>query len=836
MNKHELVWDESHLIHLLQHYLPSQAPLKDFIHHNTLHGFQQEEFFDALGHAKHVFGYKTSLSLDRYRKFYKDGKINPYQLERSMESFNQKKGTDFTLDSVLHGSAKLTIKPTVGQLRSKWKQLYQVDLNALTHSKLFRVLNAYIDQGVAIWQFPVSEGGLISSLRALERNSMVSMFNTPRPQMLLAQKKLSIKHLLHLVVGNEAFFDNYVVDQQFAHPGWSGMVSVLEQNQALLLDKRKISLNDLIIFELLLEIDALDQRFGMQWKPLGYNDSLTPIDLFEKPQKEVFNQLVEIWQVAFENTTYDQALSAIRNIAPKEPNIARDDFQALFCIDDRECSIRRYIENVALQQKIGCHTFGTPGHFGLEYYFQPENGKFHTKVCPAPVSPNILVQEKSSNIKRKKDFHFSKQTHGFLLSWLITHTVGLISSLRLIRSIFYPKNEAAANSSFHFMSEQSNLNYQFNPENPESADGLQLGFKVEQMADNVEKVLKSIGLVNNFAPVIYIIGHGASSVNNTYYAGYDCGACSGRPGSVNARLFAKMANRADVRQLLEKRNLFIPDDTVFIGGLHDTTIDEISFFETLSLAGQSVEQHERFSAIFKKALKLNAKERSRRFIGINTSKSLENIHGKIKKRAVAIFEPRPEWNHATNCFCIIGNRNLTHGLFLDRRAFLNSYDYKTDPDGLYLTNILNAAAPVCGGINLEYYFSRVDTQKLGAGTKLPHNVIGLNGVANGTDGDLRTGLPGQMIEMHDPLRLLMIVEHYSEVVLAAIKRNPATFEWFENNWVNLVVVNPETHQCQRFNGIFFEDYEPLISTTDKQLSLEQYIETSSDNLPIYLYN
>jgi uncharacterized protein len=54
---------------------------------------------------------------------------------------------------------------------------------------------------------------------------------------------------------------------------------------------------------------------------------------------------------------------------------------------------------------------------------------------------------------------------------------------------------------------------------------------------------------------------------------------------------------------------------------------------------------------------------------------------------------------------------------------------------------------------LEYYFSRVDNQKLGAGTKLPHNVMGLIGVANGIEGDLRPGLPLQMIEVHDPVKI-----------------------------------------------------------------------------------
>ena len=174
-----------------------------------------------------------------------------------------------------------------------------------------------------------------------------------------------------------------------------------------------------------------------------------------------------------------------------------------------------------------------------------------------------------------------------------------------------------------------------------------------------------------------------------------------------------------------------------------------------------------------------------------------------------MFEPRPELNHATNCLCIVGRRSLTKNLFLDRRAFLNSYDYNIDADGKLLFNILKPLGPVCGGINLEYFFSRVDNQKLGAGTKLPHNVMGLFGVANGIEGDLRPGLPSQMIEVHDPVRLMLIVEHFPDVVLETIQRSPEVYEWYINEWVHLVVVDPLTQKPSLFQGGAFVDYKPI---------------------------
>ncbi|MFN8339271.1 MAG: putative inorganic carbon transporter subunit DabA [Saprospiraceae bacterium] len=180
-------------------------------------------------------------------------------------------------------------------------------------------------------------------------------------------------------------------------------------------------------------------------------------------------------------------------------------------------------------------------------------------------------------------------------------------------------------------------------------------------------------------------------------------------------------------------------------------------------------------------------------------------------------------------------RGMTKQLFLDRRAFL-AHDYAIDRKGNYLFSILSAAAPeVCGGINLEYYFSRVDNLKLGAGTKLPHNVLGLIGVANGIDGDLRPGLPNQMVEVHDPLRLLMIVEHYEDVVLKTIQRTPQLYEWFINEWIHLVVVHPESRQISRFSEGTFVPYH--VSYKPETVSdLAPIFKSEIDNLPVYYLN
>ena len=790
------------VVRKLKHFLPAQASLKDFIHHNTLHSFQSEVFFDGIRRASATFGYKVSLSISEYRDLYTKGRISPEAIRSVLNEYESLTAEE-VLEKMLSGNFNSAPPSRIGQLRSNWKKVYHIDLDSLVHPVLFRLLCSFLDQGISIWNFPLSHLSFLNAVRELERLSKTSFFRTTQARTLLMNEHVQIEQLLELVVGDPELYEQYIFDQQFTHPGWSGMISVIENQPETLLDRRNISLKELICLELMLELDALWFMHGNSRQPIASVMTVQPEGLFSDRAESELNKILEYWQRSFERTYHDQVLRGIREVIPVRRVTGSCTMQGLFCIDDRECSFRRYIEEVDPNSQ----TFGTPGFFGVEFYFQPQGGKFFTKLCPAPVTPKYLIREEHATIKRLPELHFKKNTHGLFRAWLITQTLGFWTAVKLFLNIFRPTMSPATASSFRHMDKNADLTIECtNPE--ETVSGLQVGFTKSEMVTRLDALLKSVGLVKDFAPIVYVIGHGSSSVNNPHYAAYDCGACSGRAGSVNSRVICHMANDTEVRSMLKEKGIDIPDSTVFVGGLHDTTRDEIIFFDEHKLEEYYRTLHKSNELIFKKALDLNSRERSRRFASINTRESSPEIHKRILIRSVSLFEPRPELNHATNALCIVGRRSLTEGLFLDRRSFMNSYDYSIDPEGNYLFNILKAAAPVCGGINLEYYFSRVDNQKLGAGTKLPHNVMGLFGVANGIDGDLRPGLPSQMIEAHDPVRLMIIVEHFPEVILKTIQRSAETYEWFLNEWVLLVSVNPERKEMMNFRNGAFHTYEP----------------------------
>jgi uncharacterized protein YbcC (UPF0753/DUF2309 family) len=583
---------------------------------------------------------------------------------------------------------------------------------------------------------------------------------------------------------------------------------------------------------LLLEIDALTLEFGENWQPLGELVPKEPVDLFAPITRTELQEVLILWQMAFEWSYYDEVFAGLISLQKQKKSLPAKDssqinslteFIGIFCIDERECSIRRHLEYVQPQ----CETMGCPGFFGVEFFFHPANGKFHEKLCPALVTPKYLIREIESKGVRGHEILFSKKANTIFRGFLITLSLGFWAAIQMVLDIFRPKMSAAISDAFAHMNLTSTL--QIEVSSPIVVEnGLQVGFTVTEMADRVENLLRGIGLSQNFPPIVYAVAHGSSSANNPHHGAHDCGACSGRPGSVNSRVLAFMANHYEVRNILKSRGLIIPEKTQFIGALHDTASDEMAFYDLEILSKENKLKHNLIVLNFEEALDLNAKERSRRFASIKTNKHIKHVRKSIQKRSVSYFEPRPELGHGTNALCFVGHRQLTKGLFLDRRAFMNSYDYRTDPKGERLLGVMKPLPIVCGGINLEYYFSRVDNYKMGAGTKLPHNVMGLIGVANSSDGDLRPGLPLQMIEVHDPVRLMLIVEHFPEVVLKTIQSSPEYYEWFKNGWVLITAIHPESNQLYFFKNDHFYPYIPLLKKVNESNDVHKLIDLATE--------
>jgi uncharacterized protein YbcC (UPF0753/DUF2309 family) len=252
-----------------------------------------------------------------------------------------------------------------------------------------------------------------------------------------------------------------------------------------------------------------------------------------------------------------------------------------------------------------------------------------------------------------------------------------------------------------------------------------------------------------------------------------------------------MANDPRVRQLLAAEGLPVDSGTWFVGAQRNTCNNAVNFFDEDLVPPHCREVFERAREAIDAARRREAHERCRRFDAVPRWYPPVAALAHVEGRAADLAQPRPEYGHATNAFCVIGRRARTRGLFLDRRAFLVSYDPTLDRDGAILARIMAAVVPVVAGISLEYYFSYVDPTGYGCGTKLPHNVTSLLGVMDGAQSDLRTGLPWQMVEIHEPARLALVVEGPADRVRRVVQNNPAIDRLVGNRWIWLACLDPD---------------------------------------------
>jgi uncharacterized protein YbcC (UPF0753/DUF2309 family) len=531
-----------------------------------------------------------------------------------------------------------------------------------------------------------------------------------------------------------------------------------------------------------------------------------------------------VWQEAYEHHYRMDVLQGLEQNArrPVEQRKVKDPrFQVMFCIDDREEGIRRHFEELSPRHE----TFGVAGFFGVAIDYRGLDDAGTAALCPVVVTPRHQVREQphpdhehlaEARVRLRAlwgqfDHWLHSGSHSLEIGWLLAPVLGLLYALLMPLHLLFPHavNRARRALSRKLLPEPRTVLTSLRPdEHVTPLDQKPLGFTVAEQADRVAATLENVGLVKNFGSLVVLLGHGAISVNNPHQSAYDCGACGGRHGSPNARLFSEMANRPEVRAKLRERGIHIPDTTFFLGGLHNTTTDEVWLADTelmpQALRGELAE----FMKMMDEARKLSAHERCRRFESAPLTLSPAAALRHVEERSVDLSQARPELGHVTNAACIVGRRSMTRGLFLDRRAFLVSYDATVDATGSILERILAAVGPVGAGINLEYYFSCVDNDRYGCGTKLPHNLTGMLGVMDGVESDLRTGLPRQMIEIHEPVRLLIVVEASVAVLGGIYERQRELRELIGNGWVQLVSMDPQTGAMQRFTPKGFQPVTP----------------------------
>ena len=563
----------------------------------------------------------------------------------------------------------------------------------------------------------------------------------------------------------------------------------------------------------LLGITAHDIRALDENELLRFEQAITAFDGFTRRR---------LFHLAYERRHRIEVLDAlaahVRFATPSATS--RPLFQAVLCMDERCESFRRHFEELG----PGFETFGTAGFFGVPMYYRGIDDWHAAPLCPIVMRPrHTVVELPEHDAESRHEFQrnlrrrvgqltggVSAGSRTLLRGGLFTAFAGALAAVPLVARVAFPRLSARlGRTAAELASRRVPTRLALEREEEDFLpDGTHAGFDVTEMVAIVRRVLEDIGLTTGYARLVAVIGHGSSSLNNPHESAYDCGACGGGPGGANARAFAMMANDPRVRSRLAADGLSIPDDTSFIGGILDTCADTVTWFDADRLPESHRGDVDMLRRACGQACVADAHERCRRFESAPLDITPREASQHVEARSVDLAQVRPELGHATNAAAIIGRRCRTRGLYLDRRAFLVSYDPTADNDAAILTRTLAAVGPVASGINLAYFFSAVDRLGYGCNTKLPHNITGLIGVMDGHASDLRTGLPWQTVEIHEPLRLLVVIDATPEQIDAAVAPLAGVRQLIENQWIHLVSWDPDSGALAVYDRGTFVPYVP----------------------------
>ena len=495
-----------------------------------------------------------------------------------------------------------------------------------------------------------------------------------------------------------------------------------------------------------------------------------------------------------------EALPASTSAEPPADDSAdvRPQAQAVFCIDVRSERFRRALE----ETNGNIETLGFAGFFGFALEVTPIDEASGGAQCPVLLQPQFLVRQTAHGASPAQVEDLAHKTwlgRRLAASWK-HFSAAAISSFAFVEALGLTYAWKLVADSLGIKTGKAGATLVPSIESDAHA-GRAAGITLEQRVQTARGVLSAMSLTDNFARVIALVGHGATTANNPYASRFNCGACGGHTGEANALVAAQVLNDSRVRNALHNDGIEIPADTLFVAGLHDTTTDHVR----LVFAGKVPESHRDDIAALEVALaEAGRKNRLRRAgsFGLATDDSADRL---VTRRSNDWSEVRPEWGLAGCMSFIAAPRARTRATDLQGRAFLHSYDSANDKDNAVLELIMTAPLVVATWISLQYYASTVDNDTFGSGDKTLHNVVGGLGILEGNGGDLRVGLPLQSLHdgerfVHQPMRLNAIIEAPTAAISAILDKHENLRQLVDNGWFHLFAIVDEGRSMKRDRG------------------------------------
>jgi len=487
-------------------------------------------------------------------------------------------------------------------------------------------------------------------------------------------------------------------------------------------------------------------------------------------------------QAAVEHADQRALAASLRDGAGAASAPSRPSLQAAFCIDVRSEVFRRALESA----DTAVETLGFAGFFGIATRHRRFASDVDELRLPVLLRPGLAsraggpeheARDRHTRFTQRARRAWGRFKLAAVSSFAFVEAMGPVYIVKLLRDTF---------------------GLGVHGEAVEPPPRLDPALGERERIDAAERVLRAMSLTQRFARVVLLVGHGANVANNPHASALHCGACGGYSGEVNARLLASLLNDPAVREGLVERGITIPEDTLFMGALHDTTTDHVTLHDRDRPARDRDAELEQVRRWLSRAGAIARAERALRLPRAARGRDVE-------RRSRDWAETRPEWGLAGCRAFIAAPRARTVACEFGGRVFLHDYHWRRDDGFGVLELILTAPVVVASWISLQYYGSAVAPEAFGAGNKLLHNVTGGIGVVEGNGGLLRAGLPWQSVHdgerlVHEPLRLSVCIEAPRDAIGEILSRHDNVRALFDNGWLHLFALDESGHMAWRYNG------------------------------------
>lgn len=791
-------------------------PLKDFVAVNPFLGMTERSFLKTRRFLKLFSDCETLMPLSYYRARLENGHLNNSDIQTAIEELADDELsvasllTTQDIVDVLTGTPAAQASPQrpIELLSETYDRNSRTQWTETFLDETSRFCAAHYDTGQSSWKSPWRQLPLFQAWRAaatIDRRIEVLGLNDFRQfvsQLPHTAEAALVAALTQLDVPQDQW-ESVLLCTAFSMPGWSAWA----RYQSVQAERQNSEVDDFIgLLAIRLAYDAaLSQAnsFHKRW-PSGAESQSGVQSVISMPQanddslaRYVLLRASEVaWRRSLVTQLADQAVSKEVSEQFSDSDFQQVEVeqraaaQMVFCIDVRSERLRRHLEATS----ASIETFGFAGFFGVPIEFVRMGEDEGSGQVPALLTPKFKVHEslrggdahtnegilKSRQLLRsaRKAWKVFQTSASSCFSFV--ETAGLASGAKLFRK---SAGMPGCNSSHHADGVAKHDHHRIAPSLEHLAEQR---LSTENLAEMSASILRGIGITDNFARLVVFCGHGSETENNPLQAGLDCGACGGHSGEPNARFAAAMLNLPAIREALVEHGIAIPDDTHFVAALHNTTNDEIRFFDTDELPPSHETDLKELQDCATDASHLTRSERL---------PLLDAKHGNDPfRRTMDWSETRPEWGLSGNAAFVVAPRSLTKSINLDGRSFLHSYDHQQDHGYAVLEQIMTAPMVVAHWINMQYYASTVDNVHFGSGSKTIHNVVGHFGVLSGNGGDLTTGLPWQSLHdgtdyQHEPLRLLSVIAAPRSAINDIVAKHSLLDDLISNDWLNLVAID-----------------------------------------------